>query len=133
MIDRKHAIGCLRTAIDLAGDGGIQPFTDEEYKGMSSIIDELFEEEKMIDFTKREHEKIPDSLKRLDKINDEDKRFCQILHIDGEPDNYAHYSDKWRMIRFKDGSILHIEKKDKENNNNGCELHPPKGGCFLIH
>lgn len=33
MITRLQAIGCLRTAVDLAGDGGFAPFTDEEYKG----------------------------------------------------------------------------------------------------
>ena len=45
MITRKQAIGCLRLAVDLSGDGGFQPFTDEEYKAMSQIIDELLEEE----------------------------------------------------------------------------------------
>lgn len=45
MITRKQAIGCLRLAVDLSGDGGFQPFTDEEFKAMSQIIDELLEEE----------------------------------------------------------------------------------------
>ena len=45
MITRKQAIGCLRLAVDLSGDGGFQPFTDAEYKAMSQIIDELLEEE----------------------------------------------------------------------------------------
>ena len=45
MITRKQAIGCLRTAVDLAGDGGFQLFTDEEYKEMTKIINELLEQE----------------------------------------------------------------------------------------
>ena len=45
MVTRKQAIGCLRLAVDLSGDGGFQPFTDEEYKAMSQIIDELLKEE----------------------------------------------------------------------------------------
>lgn len=44
-ITRKHAIGCLRLAVDLCGDGGFQPFTDEEYKEMTKIINELLEKE----------------------------------------------------------------------------------------
>jgi hypothetical protein len=45
MITRLQAIGCLRTAVDLAGDGGFVPFTDEEYKAMTEIINELLEKE----------------------------------------------------------------------------------------
>lgn len=45
MINRKQAIGCLRLAVDLSGDGGFQPFTDEEYKAMTKIIEELLEKE----------------------------------------------------------------------------------------
>lgn len=45
MITRLQAIGCLRTAVDLAGDGGFAPFTDEEYKAMTEIINELLEKE----------------------------------------------------------------------------------------
>lgn len=44
MITRKQAINCLRLSVDLSGDGGFQPFTDEEYKAMTKIIEELLEE-----------------------------------------------------------------------------------------
>ena len=42
---RLEVIGCLRLAIDLAGDGGFQPFTDEQYKAMTELINELLEQE----------------------------------------------------------------------------------------
>ena len=45
MISRKQAIGCIRLAVDLSGVGGVLSFTDEEYKAMTKIIDELLEEE----------------------------------------------------------------------------------------
>lgn len=41
MISRKQAIGCIRLAVDLSDIS----FTDEEYKAMTKIIDELLEEE----------------------------------------------------------------------------------------
>lgn len=45
MITRKQAINCLRLSVDLSGDGGFQPFTDEEYEAMTKIIEELLEKE----------------------------------------------------------------------------------------
>ena len=42
---RLEVIGCLRLAVDLAGDGGYRPFTDEEYKAMTELINELLEQE----------------------------------------------------------------------------------------
>ena len=56
MITRKQAIGCLRLAVDLSGDGGFQPFTDEEYKAMTKIIEELLKEEN----NKKEARDIPE-------------------------------------------------------------------------
>ena len=42
---RIEVIGCLRLAVDLAGYGGCQPFTDEQYKAMTELINELLEQE----------------------------------------------------------------------------------------
>ena len=39
--ERERAIACIRLAIELAGDGGITPFTDEEYNLMYRLINEL--------------------------------------------------------------------------------------------
>ena len=38
---RIETIKNLRLAIELAGDGGMQPFTDEEYQDMFQLLDEL--------------------------------------------------------------------------------------------
>ena len=38
---KERAISCLKLAIELAGDGGITPFTDVEYKLMNQLLDEL--------------------------------------------------------------------------------------------
>lgn len=38
---RIETIKNLRLAIELAGDGGMQPFTDEEYQDMYQLLDEL--------------------------------------------------------------------------------------------
>jgi hypothetical protein len=38
---RIEIIKNLRLAIELAGDGGMQPFTDEEYQDMFQLLDEL--------------------------------------------------------------------------------------------
>ena len=40
---RIETIKNLRLAIELAGDGGPQPFTDEEYQDMYQLLDELNE------------------------------------------------------------------------------------------
>lgn len=40
--EKERAISCMKLAIELAGDGGPQPFTDEEYKLMYQLLDELF-------------------------------------------------------------------------------------------
>ncbi len=39
--ERERAIVLLKLAIELAGDGGITPFTDEEYDLMYRLLDEL--------------------------------------------------------------------------------------------
>ena len=39
--EKERAFACIRLAIELAGDGGITPFTDEEYDLMYQLIDEL--------------------------------------------------------------------------------------------
>jgi hypothetical protein len=40
-MDREHLINCLEMTIQLVGDGGPQPFDDEEYQGMYELIEEL--------------------------------------------------------------------------------------------
>lgn len=39
--ERTEAIAHLRLAIELAGNGRITPFTDEEYELMYQLLDEL--------------------------------------------------------------------------------------------
>lgn len=39
--ERERAFACIRLAIEFAGDGGITPFTDEEYDLMYRLLDEL--------------------------------------------------------------------------------------------
>ena len=39
--EKERAISCLKLAIELAGDGGPQPFTDVEYNLMNQLLDEL--------------------------------------------------------------------------------------------
>ena len=39
--ERERAIACLKLAIELAGDGGMTPFTDKEYELMYKLIEEL--------------------------------------------------------------------------------------------
>ena len=39
--ERERAIACLKLAIELAGDGGMTPFTDKEYELMYQLLDEL--------------------------------------------------------------------------------------------
>jgi hypothetical protein len=39
--EKERAISCLKLAIELAGDGGMTPFTDVEYNLMNQLLDEL--------------------------------------------------------------------------------------------
>jgi hypothetical protein len=39
--EKERAISCLKLAIELAGDGGPQPFTDVEYNLMHQLLDKL--------------------------------------------------------------------------------------------
>lgn len=39
--EKNRAIAALRLAIELAGDGGMQPFTDKEYELMYALLDEI--------------------------------------------------------------------------------------------
>jgi hypothetical protein len=39
--EKERAISCMKLAIELAGDGGIAPFTDVEYYLMNQLLDEL--------------------------------------------------------------------------------------------
>jgi hypothetical protein len=39
--EKERAISCIRLAIELAGDGGITPFTDVEYNLMNQLLDDI--------------------------------------------------------------------------------------------
>lgn len=39
--EKERAISCLKLAIELAGDGGITPFTDVEYNLMNQLLDDI--------------------------------------------------------------------------------------------
>lgn len=39
--ERKEAFENLKYAVEVAGDGGLNPFTDEEYKLMYHFLDEI--------------------------------------------------------------------------------------------
>ena len=39
--EKERAIACIRLAIELAGDGGMTPFTDEEYELMYRLLNEM--------------------------------------------------------------------------------------------
>ena len=39
--EKERAFACIRLAIELAGDGGMVPFTDEEYELMYRLLDEM--------------------------------------------------------------------------------------------
>lgn len=39
--EKERAISCLKLAMELAGDGGMTPFTDVEYNLMHQLLDEL--------------------------------------------------------------------------------------------
>jgi hypothetical protein len=41
LCERERAIACLKLAIELAGDGGMAPFTDKEYELMDNLIKEI--------------------------------------------------------------------------------------------
>ena len=43
-MNRQRIIGLLRAAVELAGDGGAAPFTDEEYDSMYEFLNELEED-----------------------------------------------------------------------------------------
>jgi hypothetical protein len=39
--EKERAIAYIRLAIELAGDGGMMPFTDKEYELMYQFLDEF--------------------------------------------------------------------------------------------
>ena len=39
--EKERAIACIKLAIELAGDGGMAPFTDVEYELMYQLLDEM--------------------------------------------------------------------------------------------
>lgn len=39
--EKERAIACIKLAIELAGDGGMTPFTDVEYELMCQLLDEM--------------------------------------------------------------------------------------------
>ena len=39
--EKERAIACIKLAIELAGDGGMTPFTDVEYELMYQLLDEM--------------------------------------------------------------------------------------------
>ena len=43
--EKNRAIATLRLPIELAGDGGMQPFTDKEYELMYALLDEIESED----------------------------------------------------------------------------------------
>ena len=43
-MDRQRIIGLLREAVELAGDGGPAPFTDEEYDSIYEFLNKLEED-----------------------------------------------------------------------------------------
>ena len=45
-ITRAEALNLISQAISLAGDGGCTPFTDEEYKAMYDLLEEIKKESK---------------------------------------------------------------------------------------
>lgn len=46
--EKERAISCIRIAIELAGDGGMTPFTDKEYELMYQLLDEMSSVDKEI-------------------------------------------------------------------------------------
>lgn len=53
-ITRAEAISLISQAIELAGDGGCTPFTEEEYNAMYDLLEEIKKESK----PKNHHKKI---------------------------------------------------------------------------
>lgn len=45
-ITRAEAISLISQAIELAGDGGCTPFTEEEYNAMYELLEEIKKESK---------------------------------------------------------------------------------------
>ena len=45
-ITRAEAISLISQAIELAGDGGCTPFTEEEYNAMYDLLEEIKKESK---------------------------------------------------------------------------------------
>lgn len=39
--EKERAISCMKLAIELAGDGGMTPFTDVEYNLMNQLLDDI--------------------------------------------------------------------------------------------
>lgn len=39
--EKERAVSCMKLAIELAGDGGMTPFTDVEYNLMNQLLDEI--------------------------------------------------------------------------------------------
>lgn len=48
-MDNKRIVSLLRLAIDLAGDGGMMPFSEKEYKEMEEFLKEV-EENKLLSY-----------------------------------------------------------------------------------
>lgn len=46
--EKERAIACIRLAIELAGDGGMIPFTDKEYELMYRLLDDMSSTEEEI-------------------------------------------------------------------------------------
>lgn len=53
-ITRAEAISLISQAIELAGDGGCTPFTEEEYNAMYELLEEIKKESK----PKNHHKKV---------------------------------------------------------------------------
>lgn len=53
-ITRAEAISLISQAIEIAGDGGCTPFTEEEYNAMYDLLEEIKKESK----PKNHHKKI---------------------------------------------------------------------------
>jgi hypothetical protein len=45
--EKERAISCMKLAIELAGDGGMTPFTDVEYNLVNQLLDELEKQESL--------------------------------------------------------------------------------------
>jgi hypothetical protein len=54
-----------------------------------------------------------DYFKRLHEMTSDIKELCQKLNPDTEPDNFVNYSDEWKIVKFKDDSVMHVIYKTK--------------------